>query len=256
MESIVEEFDTDREFRISRAFLDGGIDPLFGRLRRAALDQLCGDMAALSRYGMWANTVRDNIRQADTEIKNGNMIEARRLLCRAGNSLSAFAELQGKFMSEEIEYTDMDSMENEFEIPTNRFDDNYFIMKRVGEADILVAGSLKTTLSYLYLSDGPINLPRERLKFSECYLEPREIVLARWLQTRTNGSLRSKYGAKALLAARNSRYKCAACGFADIRALHLDHVEGHTVDTAFACLCANCHNIKSREHDWSGERKY
>jgi len=256
MVRIVEEFNTDREFRISQAFLDGGIDPLFGRLHRAALDQLCGDKAALSRYGIWANTVRDNIRQVDIEIENENLREAHRLLYRAANSLSAFAELQGKFTSEEIEYTDMDIMENEFEIPTNRFDNKLFIIKRVGEANISVAGSLKSTLSYLYFSDGPKNLPRERLKVSESYLEPREIVLARWLQTRTNGSLRSKYGVKALLAARSSRYKCASCGFADIRALHLDHVEGHTADTEFACLCANCHNIKSREHDWSGERKY
>ncbi|WP_185245220.1 hypothetical protein [Citrifermentans bremense] len=51
MERIVENFDTDREFRISQAFLGGGIDPL-GRLRRAALDQLCGDRAAISRYGI------------------------------------------------------------------------------------------------------------------------------------------------------------------------------------------------------------
>jgi hypothetical protein len=106
MEIIIEKFDTDREFRISQAFLDGGIDPLFGRLRRAALDQLCGDKAALSRYGIWANTVRDNIRQVDTEIENGNMSEARRLLYRAANSMSAFAELQGKFDSEGIELTD------------------------------------------------------------------------------------------------------------------------------------------------------
>jgi hypothetical protein len=102
----IEKFDTDREFRISQAFLDGGIDPLFGRLRRAALDQLCGDKAALSRYGIWANTVRDNIRQVNTEIENGNMSEARRLLYRAANSMSAFAELQGKFDSEGIELTD------------------------------------------------------------------------------------------------------------------------------------------------------
>lgn len=103
MEEIIEMFDTDQEFRISQAFLDGGIDPLFGRLRRAALDQLCGDEAALSRYGIWANTVRDNIRQVETEFENGNIMEARRLLYRAANSLSAFSELQAKF----------DSMRNE-----------------------------------------------------------------------------------------------------------------------------------------------
>jgi hypothetical protein len=150
----------------------------------------------------------------------------------------------------------MDTITNNFEIPSTRFDDHAYILKRVAAAEFPVSGSLKTTLSYLYLSDGPINLPRERLKASEIYLEPRELVLVRWLQTRTNGSLRSKYGARALLAARNSRYRCITCGFADIRALHLDHIDGHTADTEFACLCANCHNIKSREYDWSGERRY
>lgn len=97
MEEIVERFDTDREFLISRASLDEGPDPLFGRLRRAALNQTSEGKATVSRYGIWANTVRDNIRQADVEIENGNMTEARRLLGRAANSLSAFAELQAHF---------------------------------------------------------------------------------------------------------------------------------------------------------------
>lgn len=99
MEEIIKKFDTDREFRVSQAFLDGGTDPLVARLHRAAFDQLCDDKAMSSRYGIWANTVRDNIRQADTEIDNGNMREARRLLYRAANSLSAFAELQANFYS-------------------------------------------------------------------------------------------------------------------------------------------------------------
>lgn len=94
---IIENFDTDREFLVSQAFLDGGPDPLSGRLHRAAVDQLYEDEATVSRYGIWANTVRDNIRQADIEIQNGNVAEARRLLRRAANSLSAFSELQSHF---------------------------------------------------------------------------------------------------------------------------------------------------------------
>lgn len=99
MVDLIERFNTDQEFRVSEAFLDGGIDPLFGRLHRAAVDQLCADKAAVSRYGIWANTVRDNIRQAVTEIDNGEPREARRLLYRAANALSAFAELQANFAS-------------------------------------------------------------------------------------------------------------------------------------------------------------
>lgn len=90
---------------------------------------------------------------------------------------------------------------------------------------------------------------------AELYLEPRERVLMRWLYNRTNGNLRATYGAKALRAARVSRYRCEHCGFADLRALHIDHVHGRTTETPCACLCANCHNIKSREHDWSGEKR-
>ena len=97
MTRIIGKFDTDSEFRISQAFGDGGVDPLSGRLHRAALNQLCEGEATVSRYGIWANTVRDNIRQADAEIENGNITEARRLLRRAANSLSAFAELQAYF---------------------------------------------------------------------------------------------------------------------------------------------------------------
>jgi hypothetical protein len=94
LEEIIEKFDIDRALLVSTAFLDGGLDPLSARLRRAALNQLCQGEAAVNRYGIWANTVRDNIRQADTEIESGNVTEARRLLHRAANSLSAFAEIQ------------------------------------------------------------------------------------------------------------------------------------------------------------------
>jgi hypothetical protein len=94
---IIEKFDTDREFRVSRAFTDGGPDPRNRRLLRAAVDQMNEDGSTISRYGIWANTVWDNIRQADIEIQNGNVAEARRLLRWAANSLSAFSELQSHF---------------------------------------------------------------------------------------------------------------------------------------------------------------
>ena len=94
IEQIVRKYDTDREVIISESFLDGGIDPLFPRLSRAALDQFCQSAATISRYGIWANTVRDNIRQADKEIRDGNLQEAQRFLRRAANSLSAFSEIQ------------------------------------------------------------------------------------------------------------------------------------------------------------------
>lgn len=137
-------------------------------------------------------------------------------------------------------------------IPMDRFDNPQFIAERLAKVSSDVAGALKTTLTYLYSSNGPINLPRLRLKASEPHLEPAEITLARWLQTRTNGSERKNYGKAALLAARRQRYRCEHCGHADIRVLHLDHVKGHANHDEFACLCANCHMLKSRRFDWAG----
>lgn len=129
--------------------------------------------------------------------------------------------------------------DDEYVIPPDRFNNTTHMLRRVAEAEFSAAGPLKSTLSFLYMHEGPVNLPRERLKAAEPFLEPRELVIVRWLQTRSNGSLRSKYGAKALLAARRANYRCVTCGFSDVRALHLDHVDGHTIDTDFACLCAN-----------------
>ena len=137
-------------------------------------------------------------------------------------------------------------------IDPDRFNNAAYIGVRVTAAAPSDRGSLRTVLTYLYQDDGPINLPRSRLKIGARYLDATEHVLVRWLYTRTNGSERKKYGKRAFLAARRSRYRCEDCGFADVRALNLDHVEGRTADTPFACLCANCHSIKSRERDWLG----
>jgi hypothetical protein len=45
------------------------------RLYRAALNQYCGGDATASRYGIWANTVRDNIRQADAEFEMETLLK-------------------------------------------------------------------------------------------------------------------------------------------------------------------------------------
>ena len=147
-------------------------------------------------------------------------------------------------------------MNDDFTIPQDRFDDPSYIEDRLMSVPLEARGSLRTALLYLYASDGPINLPRGRMKVAELFAEPRERVLLRWLYTRTNGILRATYGTKALHAARVARYRCTGCGFADVRALHIDHTNGRTIESECACLCANCHNIKSREHDWSGEKRY
>jgi hypothetical protein len=137
-------------------------------------------------------------------------------------------------------------------IDPTRFNDNAFIQNRLSMAALLDRGSLHTALKYLYMDDGPINLPRDRLKLAKPYLDEAERILIQWLQTRTNGSERKNYGKDALIAARRSRYRCQQCTFPDVRTLNLDHVEGRVIGASFACLCANCHTIKSREKDWNG----
>jgi hypothetical protein len=137
-----------------------------------------------------------------------------------------------------------------FTIPIARFDNAAYIKKRIALIPKFAQGAVKTALTYLYLKSGPKNLPRDRLKLAKDWVEPREYFLLRWLYTRTNGRLRSTYGEKALITARKSRFRCSECGYADVRALHIDHVDGRTADTPLSCLCANCHNIKSRKSDW------
>ena len=137
-------------------------------------------------------------------------------------------------------------------IDPQRFNNEAYLNERLAAATPSDRGKLRTALTYLYWDNGPINLERDRRKIAEPYLDEAECLLVRWLSTRTNGSERKNYGKAALIAARSSRYRCATCGFPDVRALHLDHVKGRKVETPFACLCANCHTIKSRKSDWLG----
>jgi hypothetical protein len=139
-----------------------------------------------------------------------------------------------------------------FNIPLNRFDNEIYIKDRVDKAPEEAKGCLRTALKYLYITNGPTNLMLDRYKVAKDYLETTEDILVRWLKTRTNGKLRNSYGKNALIAARNSKYRCEECGFEDIRTLNLDHIHGKG-SKSFKCLCANCHTIKSREKDWLGK---
>ena len=138
-------------------------------------------------------------------------------------------------------------------IDSSRFNNTDLIEDRV--ASVADKGSLRTALRYLYLDDGPLNLPPKRRKAAERFLDAAEVMVIRWLATRTNGRLKKSYGAAALRAARLARYRCQECGFPEVRVLNLDHIDGRVVGTAFACLCANCHTIKSRKSDWTGVRQ-
>jgi hypothetical protein len=82
---------------ISTVYGDGGTDSPWPRFERAVTNQACDGDATLSRYAIWANTVRDNLVQALAEIKNNDAEKAEVLIIRSINSLSAFSEVQGIF---------------------------------------------------------------------------------------------------------------------------------------------------------------
>jgi hypothetical protein len=136
-------------------------------------------------------------------------------------------------------------------IPLTRVGNPRFVDNRIKRTVKKGKGPTAPVLRYLYLSDGRTNLRRDQLRPAEDYLEVREKLAARWLTTRTNGRLRKYYGKAALLAVRRSKYRCEKCSCPDVRVLQIDHVHGRGRNDEFACLCANCHAIKSRKADWN-----
>src|SRR2546426_13721 len=136
-----------------------------------------------------------------------------------------------------------------FSLPLKRFDKSSYISRRVDEAREEIRRAVRCALAYLYLSDGPKNIRRPIIRDAWPHLDPAERIALRWLQTRTNGSLRSTYGHAAAAEARAARFRCRDCGQFDVRTLQLDHVDGRG-SKRFRCLCANCHQIKSRLHNW------
>lgn len=91
----IQRFDNDREMLTGDSSRDGGTMMLFARLERAALNQFDDGESTVSRYAIWANTVRDYIRAAMSAPDD----ERQRLLTHASNSLSAFFEIQSIFDS-------------------------------------------------------------------------------------------------------------------------------------------------------------
>ena len=93
----IDPYESDAEIVRAEGYRECGIDPLMPRLLRAALNQVSDGPAMVSRYAIWAETVRDNI---ITALDVDDQEEQRRLLTRAANSLSAFAEVQSLFDSD------------------------------------------------------------------------------------------------------------------------------------------------------------
>lgn len=155
-------------------------------------------------------------------------------------------------MLEQVKFAQ--SQSSEYWVPESHIDNATLIEQRVQAVVLPEQAALRLVLSYLYLSNGPTNLTNPKYRLAESHLLSYEIILARYLKSRTNGTGRRAYGKPALLHMRSTGYKCECCGFKDVRALNLDHVHGRT-EQVFFVLCANCHNIKSRLFDWHGKKR-
>lgn len=147
------------------------------------------------------------------------------------------------------------SRRNAFVVPPGTIDDGHSIMLRVAAAPKSVRSALKLVLNYLFQTGGPTNLRNPQYRVAEPYLTDYEIILARYLKSRTNGNGRRKYGKAGLLAMRRAQYRCEVCAEGDVRFLVLDHANGRSDVEAFFVLCANCHQLKSRLFDWSGRKR-
>ena len=93
IKAIIEKYDQSQLVKLD-VRIDGGVDPLWPRLNRAILNQCGKGEATISRYAIWATTVRDNIEEAITHLEDADQEQARYYLTRAANSLSAFVEVQ------------------------------------------------------------------------------------------------------------------------------------------------------------------
>jgi hypothetical protein len=98
---ILERFDDDRSIPNLHAYESYAADqggPLNLRLRAGALDQIEGDLGAIPRYAIWAETVRGNLLSAEADVAVGNVTdETLQRLRRCINTLSAFSEIQRIF---------------------------------------------------------------------------------------------------------------------------------------------------------------
>ncbi|MEW6655175.1 MAG: hypothetical protein AB1394_17135 [Bacteroidota bacterium] len=100
IQKIIEKYNVP-EIKISKTYMDGGIEALWPRFERAVMNQLESNPNSISRYAIWANTVRDNILESIKFAKEGNTDKSNVFLTKAINSLSAFAEVQSLFAHED-----------------------------------------------------------------------------------------------------------------------------------------------------------
>jgi hypothetical protein len=95
LNAIIRQYDVN-QIKLSDAYGDDWLDYLWPRFHRAAINQIEDGEVTLSRYAIWADTVRDNAQLAHKLIDEDKLEEAKLLLIRVINSLSAFSDVQRK----------------------------------------------------------------------------------------------------------------------------------------------------------------
>jgi hypothetical protein len=73
---------------------NSGVGGLFPRLERAMGNQITGGPSTLSRYAIWAMTVRDTVAGVLEQIERQELESASKHLVEVANSLLAFAQIQ------------------------------------------------------------------------------------------------------------------------------------------------------------------
>ncbi|UPU37811.1 hypothetical protein M1B72_08920 [Geomonas paludis] len=102
IQDVISRYKDSVQLRVSDTYTDGGLpgglEFLFLRLERAALNQACDGDATFSRYAIWANTLRDTIIFSIQELgEDAVNREAIKSLVQVANALSAFSDIQGIF---------------------------------------------------------------------------------------------------------------------------------------------------------------
>ena len=95
IQDLIQWYQNSLNLKVSEAYQDGGLELLFPRLERAAMNQADGGDVTVSRYAIWANTLRDNIiaciRELGGDAENREVIKK---LVQVANALSAFSDIQ------------------------------------------------------------------------------------------------------------------------------------------------------------------
>ena len=141
--------------------------------------------------------------------------------------------------------------DSSFQIDAANVENRDSIETRVAAVEEADQKDFRLALSYLYLSDGPVSIPRACKSAAQLHLDPAELFVFQWLFKRTDGKLKRLYGPSVLETVKRCRYRCEKCNFADVRALNLEKSEGvgKNAKRQFACLCANCNTIEARKKE-------